>query len=228
VWQVAIIISDGWVPSIAEIGEALIEGLVTVSVYEQIWITFRRILITFVASTVVGVAIGVAVGLNHYLRMFFRPLIAIGLSIPDPVYIILAILVLGTREASGLIALIVAIVPFVVTIAAGAVNSRDRGLDEMSSVYSFNRRQYLVEVVGRQISPALFAAARTSFSLSWKLVVLVEALSQPQGIGAQIYQAFRLLRPAEMIALALIFIVVMQLVEILAFKPLERRFMAWL
>ena len=53
----------------------------------------------------------------------------------------------------------------------------DQGLDEMSSVYRLGRRRYLLDVLGRQVAPALLAATRTSFAFAWKLIVLVEALS---------------------------------------------------
>jgi NitT/TauT family transport system permease protein len=82
-------------------------------------------------------------------------------------------------------------------------------------------------VLGRQIAPALIVAARTCFAFSWKIVVLIEALSQPEGIGSQIYYSFRLLRSADMIALALIFIVLMRIVESVAFGFAERRLMGW-
>ena len=97
----------------------------------------------------------------------------------------------------------------------------------MSQVYRLGRKSYVTEVLARQIAPALLVAARTSFAFAWKIVVLVEALSQPQGIGSQMYYAFRLLRPADMIALALIFIVLMRVVETLAFGFAERRLLAW-
>jgi hypothetical protein len=58
--------------------------------------------------------------------------------------------------------------------------------------------------------------------------VLVEALSQPEGIGAQIYYSFRPLRPAHMISLALIFIMVMRAVDVLVFERIERRPLAWM
>jgi NitT/TauT family transport system permease protein len=63
------------------------------------------------------------------------------------------------------------------------------------------------------VAPALFAATRTSFAFAWKLIVLVEALTQPRGIGAQIYYSFRLLQPDHMISLALLFIVVLRTTE---------------
>ena len=131
------------------------------------------------------------------------------------------------RRLPFLIALIVALIPFIVVIVHGSVRARETQLDEMSQVYRLGRRRYVTEVLARQVAPALIVAARTSFAFSWKIVVLVEALSQPQGIGSQIYYAFRLLRADDMIALALIFIVLMRSVEAIVFGFAERRLFAW-
>ena len=228
VWQVATIISDGWVPTLAGIALAFVEDATNADVWAEIWITFRRILIAFAAATVIGIGLGIAMGLSRRIAAFFRPIIVIGLAVPDPVYIIVAILVLGTEESSGLIALVIALVPFVVNIVASGVRARDEGLDEMSSVYRLGRGRYLLDVVGRQVAPALLAATRTSFAFAWKLIVLVEALTQPRGIGAQIYYAFRLLQPDHMISLALLFVVVLRATEAVLFTPLERRLLGWM
>lgn len=226
-WQLATVASDGWVPSLDRIGVAIVENITDPAIWGEMAITARRILIGFVVATAIGVALGFGMGLDRRVEAFFRPLVVIGLAIPDPVYIIVAILVLGTDESSGLIALIVALIPFIVVIVHGSVRARETQLDEMSQVYRLGRWPYVTEVLARQIAPALLVAARTSFAFAWKIVVLVEALSQPQGIGSQMYYAFRLLRPADMIALALIFIVIMRVVETLAFGYAERRLFAW-
>ncbi len=228
VWQITTFISGGWVPSLWRIAKALGADATTANTYAEMWITLRRIFITFAAATAIGVTLGVAMGLNRRVRAFFRPVVVMGLAVPDIVYIIVAILVLGTDESSGLIAMVLALIPFVVNIVIAGVESRDPGLDEMSSVYRIHRRRYLVEVVGWQVSPALMAATRTCFAFSWKLIVLIEALSQPRGIGAQIYYSFRLLRPDHMIAQAVLFIVVLRLVEAAMFGPLERKLLGWM
>lgn len=228
VWQITTFISGGWVPSLWRIFKAMGADATTASIYTDIWITLRRIFITFAAATAIGIGLGVAMGLSRRVTAFFRPLVVMALAVPDIVYIIMAILVLGTDESSGLIAMVLALIPFVVNIVIGGVDARDPGLDEMSSVYRIQRRRYLVDVVGWQVSPALMAATRTCFAFAWKLVVLVEALSQPRGIGAQVYYSFRLLRPDHMIAQAILFIVVLRLVEAIMFNPLERKLLGWM
>src|SRR5690606_24212138 len=143
-------------------------------------------------------------------------------AIPDPVYVIFAILILGTEESTGLVALTLAVLPFAVTVVHSGVKARDPQLDELARVYRFGRRRYTQEVLVRQIAPALLVAARTAFAFSWKIVVLVEALSQPLGIGSQIYNYFRLLRYDEMVAAALIFIIAMRIIDQAVLGTAER------
>lgn len=226
-WQIIVWLSDGWVPGLPEILGSVAENLIDPDTYTGALITFRRLGIAFVVATVVGIGLGVLMALFPVFDAFWRPLVVVALAIPDPVYFIMLILILGTSESVSQLALTLAVIPFVVMIALGAVSARDTGLDEMSRVYRLPRRTYLKEVLGRQLAPGFIAAGRTAFAFSWKIVVLMEAITQPDGIGFQIYNAFRLLRPYEMIALSLIFILLMQIVERAVFGTAERRLLAW-
>ncbi len=55
----------------------------------------------------------------------------------------------------------------------------------------------------------------------------MEAMTRSNGVGAEIFFAFRLFKSSEMIALAIIFIGVMRGIELLLLVPLERRAAAW-
>lgn len=226
-WELTAFLSGGWVPSVLEIVSAFPAVLTDERTLGNAWITLYRILIAFGAATVIGGVLGIAMGLNRYVEGFFRPLVVIALAIPDPVYVIFAILILGTEPSSGLIALTLAVLPFAVTVVHSGVKSRDPQLDELAKVYRFGRRRYVQQVLARQVAPALLVAARTAFAFSWKIVVLVEAISQPLGIGSQIYNYFRLLRFDEMVAISLAFIVVMRLIDAVLLGTAERRALAW-
>ena len=227
VWSVLTWISDGWIPSVGEIGAAAVGILGDGETAKTILVTSQRIAIAFFVATPLGFLVGFAMGLNKYLEGYFRPLVIMMLATPDPVYIIVVVLLLGATETSSLVALTLAVLPFVVTIVHANVKARDRSLDDMSRVYRFTRKQYTTQVLARQVAPALILAARTSFAFAWKIVVLVEALSQPKGVGAQIYYEFRLLDAASMIAWTIIFIVLMRVVDAVVFGTLERRLLAW-
>ncbi|UED87930.1 ABC transporter permease [Streptomyces profundus] len=221
-WQLGSLLSDGWMPGVGEVLAATGDALTDSGFYGDAFLSLRRVLTVLVASMLLGLLIGLACGLSRGAEAFCRPILVIGLAIPDPVYIILVILVMGISETSGVVALVIAITPLVANVVAGSVGARDHSLDEMARTYRLGWRDYTRHVLAAQVRPAVVGALKTSFAFSWKLVVLMETMTQPDGVGARIYEAFRFLRPEDMVAYALIFTVLMRVIETLALRRLER------
>jgi len=215
VWELASITSEGWVPSLADLVTATGSVFTADTLVSDLLITLRRVLMVWAGSVAVGLIVGVAAGFSWQLRAFLRPILAVALAIPDIVYIIIVILILGTAESSGILAVVLAISPLVINVTMASVLARDLRLDEMAAVYKFGPIAYARHVLWYQLRPAAEAAARTSFAFSWKLIVLLEAITSPDGIGARIMQEFKYLRPAEMIVYALLFTVLMKVIEVL-------------
>ncbi|WP_370499953.1 ABC transporter permease [Mycolicibacterium sp. jd] len=214
-WEVASIASDGWVPPLADLLAATGSVFSSDTLLADLATTLRRVLLVWAGSVVVGLLLGVAAGFSWQLRAFLRPVLAVALAVPDVVYIIIVILVLGTAESSGILAVILAIAPLVINVTMASVLARDVRLDEMAAAYKFGPLTYMRHVLWYQLRPAAEAAARTSFAFSWKLIVLLEAITSPNGIGARIMQEFKYLRPAEMIVYALLFTALMKAIEVL-------------
>jgi NitT/TauT family transport system permease protein len=78
-----------------------------------------------------------------------------------------------------------------------------------------------------QLAPYLGAAARSGLSLVWKIVLIVELLGRPNGVGFEIGVAFQLFDVTRILAYALAFIAVMLTVETFLVQPLERRIAHW-
>jgi ABC-type nitrate/sulfonate/bicarbonate transport system permease component len=222
VWQVLSLLSDGWVPGAGEIAGSAATLVTEPGFYVDALVSLRRVLLVLVAATLIGLVIGLLAGLSRAAEAFLRPVLVIALAIPDPVYIILVILVMGITETAGVVALVIAIAPLVANVVLGSVHARDRSLDEMARTYRLGWPDYARHVLAWQVRPALLAALKTSFAFSWKLVVLMETMTRPDGIGARIYESFRFLRPEDMIAYALLFTVLMRVVEVLALRGVER------
>jgi ABC-type nitrate/sulfonate/bicarbonate transport system permease component len=221
-WQLASVTSDGWVPSLADLASATGSVFGSDTLWSDLAITLRRVLLVWLGSVLIGLAVGVAAGFIWQLRAFLRPVLAVALAVPDVVYIIIVILVLGTAESSGIVAVTLAIIPLVVNVTMGSVLARDLRLDEMAAAYKFGPLTYARHVLWWQVRAAAEAASRTAFAFSWKLIVLLEALTSPDGIGARIMQEFKYLRPAEMIVYALLFTVVMKAIEVLVVNRVLR------
>ena len=227
IWEGLVLASDGWVPSTVDIALALVDRLLESDTYDAIVITLGRIAVAFVGAFVIGVMLGFAMGLWRWVDAFWRPLVAIALAIPDPVYFIMAILIVGTGESVSLLALTLAVLPFTIGVVAANMRARYYRLDDMAQNYHITGWSYARNVLIPQMAPAIVVAARTAFAFSWKIGVLMEAMTRSNGVGAEIFFAFRLFKSSEMIALAIIFIAVMRGIELLLLVPLERRAAAW-
>jgi NitT/TauT family transport system permease protein len=82
-------------------------------------------------------------------------------------------------------------------------------------------------VVLPQLGPFLAAAGRSGLSLVWKIVLIVELLGRPNGIGFQIGVAFQLFDVTLILAYALAFVAVILVIETAVVQPIERRASRW-
>lgn len=226
-WYALSVFNRPWVPSPFGVARAVGRNLASYEMYDRIWITLLRVMVTFICAAVVGSVIGILMGLNRRIEAFFLPLVAIALAIPDPIYIIFAMLIIGTGEFSGVVALTLAVSPYVINFVRASVAARDRSLDEMAKIYRLPPWTAFREAILPQLVPAVLTATRFSFALSWKLIVIIEALGRSDGIGAGIVRAFRFLRMDEVFALAIIFVIVMQVLERQVLARIEGRLLRW-
>src|ERR1700737_3637096 len=101
-----------------------------------------------------------------------------------------------------------------VTVREGA-RSLDTALDEMAQVFRMRIWMRIGHIVLPQLAPYLAAAARSGLSLVWKIVLIVELLGRPNGVGFEIGVAFQLFDVTRILAYALAFVAVMLAVETL-------------
>ena len=113
-----------------------------------------------------------------------------------------------------------------VTVREGA-RALDRNLDEMATVFRMSRWKRLRHVVLPQLSPYLAAASRSGLSLVWKIVLIVELLGRPNGVGFEIGVAFQLFDVTRILAYALAFVAVMLAIETFLVQPFERHVSRW-
>ena len=76
-------------------------------------------------------------------------------------------------------------------------------------------------------APFFAAAARSGLSLVWKIVLVVELLGRSNGVGHQLHVAFQLFDVPMILAYAVAFIVVVQIIEVGILQPLEARANRW-
>jgi NitT/TauT family transport system permease protein len=227
IWWPLTFLFEPFLPSPWEVATAFVDAFISGDIFSHLAISLRRVGFAWVVSTVAGIAIGIWMGRSLFVESFLSPWVMVGLALPGPVIILFAVLLLGVQESSRLVALTVAVTPFVVNIVHQGVLAIDSGLEEMAQVYRWNRQSRMRDLLLPQISGPIFAAIRFSFAFSWKIVLIVEALTTSEGIGGQLGFFFKLLRPDKVVAWTLVFTVIMMLVDRFVFQKSEERIFAW-
>jgi NitT/TauT family transport system permease protein len=189
--------------------------------------TLARVAAAFVVAMVLGSVIGLLMGRSRIADRLGDPWLIVLLNLPALVIIVLAYVWVGLTETAAIAAVALNKLPIaIVTVREGA-RSLDRALDDMAQVFRIPALARMRHVVLPQLAPYLAAAARSGLSLVWKIVLIVELLGRPNGVGFEIGVAFQLFDVTRILAYALAFIAVMLAVEAFLVQPLERHVARW-
>jgi len=189
--------------------------------------TLLRVAVAFLLAMAVGSVIGLLMGRYRIADRLGDPWLVVLLNLPALVIIVLAYVWAGLTETAAIAAVALNKLPIAtVTVREGA-RSLDRGLDEMAQVFRMGPWVRMRHVVLPQLAPYLAAAARSGLSLVWKIVLIVELLGRPNGVGFEIGTAFQLFDVTRILAYALAFVAVMLVIETFLVQPLERHVTRW-
>ena len=189
--------------------------------------TLARVVVSFAIAMAIGTAMGLAMGRFRVADRLGDPWLVVLLNLPALVIIVLAYVWAGLTETAAIAAVALNKVPIAtVTVREGA-RSLDAGLDDMAQVFRMGPWVRMRHVVLPQLAPYLAAAARSGLSLVWKIVLIVELLGRPNGVGFEIGVAFQLFDVTKILAYALAFIAVMLVIETFLVQPVERHVSRW-
>jgi NitT/TauT family transport system permease protein len=229
VWQIAAGLAHdpGLLPSPLATATVAYQQIRSGDLLFHVGMTLMRVIVAFIGAMLVGTAIGIVVGRNTDLDTFFDSWLVIALNIPALVTIVLCYVWFGLTEAAAIFAVALNKAPTVVVIIREGARSLDRSLLEMVRLYHVPRRRILWRIILPQLAPSLMGAARSGLALTWKIVLVVELLGRPNGVGFEIRRFFNFFDIAGILAYTLIFVAVILAVEALLMKPLDRRIGKW-
>ncbi len=189
--------------------------------------TLARVAAAFVLSMIAGIAIGMLAGRSRAADALIDPWLLVGLNLPVLVVVILVYIWVGLTEAAAILAVSIAKIPTVVVTVREGARALDPALDELGQVFALPAMRRWRRVVLPQMAPYLVAAARGGLSVTWKIVLIVELLGRPNGVGFELNLLFQSFDVAGILAYGLVFAIAMLALEMLLLQPLERRASAW-
>jgi len=226
-WVASLFAGPQMLPGPHAVLAAIIAEARSGELFFQTGVTLLRVFFAFTLAMVVGTAIGLMMGRFKLADRLGDPWLIVLLNLPALVIIVLAFIWGGLTEIAAVLAVAINKLPnAVVTVREGA-RALDPSLDEMAQVFALPRWKALRHVVLPQLAPYIAAAARSGLSLVWKIVLIVELLGRPNGVGFEIGTAFQLFDVTRILAYALTFVVVIFAIETLLVQPIERRASRW-
>ena len=228
IWQLlALALQSPTLPEPAKVASVFWQACLSGELPYHLGATLSRLVLSFSIAMLLGCAIGILLGKHPTLNAFFDNWLVIFLNVPALVTIILCYVWFGLVESAAIAAVVVNKLPnVIVTIREGA-RALDKDLLEMAQSYRFGRRKTFIHVIWPQLHPFVMAATRSGLALIWKIILVVELLGRSNGMGYQLHIFFQLFDVASLLAYTFAFVAVIQLIELLLLKPLDRQSLRW-
>lgn len=194
---------------------------------EDMAATLGRVAAAFLLAMTIGSALGIWLGMSAGADRLLWSWVIFFLNVPALVTIVLCYVWFGLTEAAAVAAVAINKIPNVAATLREGARALSTDLSEMAALYRMPRLARLRHVVLPQLAPFFAAAARNGLALVWKIVLVVELLGRPNGVGFEIHSQFQLFDVAGIFAYALGFIAIVQAIEWLILAPWERAARAW-
>jgi len=228
VWQgFAVYLHNNTLPTPETVAKVFWQACATGQLPFHLGVTLLRLIVSFAVAMLVGCAIGIALGRNKKLDAFFDNWLVIFLNTPALVTIILCYVWFGLVESAAILAVVINKLPNVIVTIREGTRTLDQDLLDMARCFHFNKRKTLAHVIWPQLHPFVMGATRSGLALIWKIILVVELLGRSNGMGYQLHLFFQLFDVASILAYTIAFVSVIQLIELIILKPLDKKSQRW-
>lgn len=186
-----------------------------------------RLLIAFTISMVFGTVLALFLGVTSFWEAVFKDFVIMWITIPGVIIVIFAAMWFGTGNLTPIAAGSILSIGPTAQIVYESVKDIDNDLIEMARSFDVSRRRILSRVVVRSVLPAILVSARLSFVGIWNTIALGEYLATTSGLGYQIRIQLQRTSFTGLISWALIFVVIVAVIEYGILAQLENRLFAY-
>ena len=198
------------------------------ALWSNIAVTLVRLVFAFAIAMLIGSTAGILLGTFPKADKFFDPWLILFLNLPAIVTITLCLIWGGMNEPAIVTAVALNKIPNTAVTMREGTRGLSRDLNEMALIYKFGWLKTLRHVTLPQLAPFFATAARAGLALIWKIVLVVEAFGgRGRGVGVRIMEAFTDFDVATILAYALAFILIVQVIESVLMQPLIARVNRW-
>ncbi len=214
-------------PSPQETFIALWQLMQTPALWDDIQITVQRALWGFLISVGFGSFLGMLAGTFVTASMMSRPIITLMMGVPPIAWIVLALIWFGMSDNSVIFTVVIAAFPIVFVGALQGARTLEGDINDMANSFQTPVLMKLTDVYFPHMFSYVFPAWISALGMSWKVVVMAELLSTPDGIGASLAVARSHFDSASAMALVVVMVIILLLIEYLLLEPIKREVEQW-
>lgn len=203
----------------ARMADFLIQGRLAL----QLGISVAHVLSAIAIAFVVGVTLAFVATYISATRLFIDGVLTPFLNAFSGVgWLFLALLWFGLNSQTVVFAVAMILIPFTVINVRTGLQELDRDLQELGKSLSRHRLRHEHKIVFPQLVPYFFASLRTSFGVSWKVVLVSELFGGNAGAGYLLNIARQELDTETIFAVIVFIILFVAAAEHFFFRPIQR------
>ena len=206
--------------------DALRDLAIDGEVFENVGVSFTRLLISLVIACVLALPLGVLMGLSQRVNAYIDPTVEMLRPISGIAWIPLGLFIFGIGdELPVFIMTYVAFFPMLLNTIAG-VRGTDRRLVQAARTMGVGRMRIVRRVVLPGALPTIMVGIRIGFAGAWAAIIAAELIGAPSGLGFAIEWYRELLMSPKVFAYIIAISVVGYTCD-LALQFLQRRLTPW-
>ncbi|MDQ0575216.1 ABC transporter permease [Agromyces albus] len=216
-----------FLPSPLAVVEKLGEQAVNGELWSDMGVSTYRVMVGFLASTVLAVPIGVLCGSIDRVEAAVEPIIDFIRYMPVVAFVPLTILWVGTDDSQKFLIIFLGTFFQQVLLFADAVRRVPASYRNLGATLGLFRGQIMIRIVFPAALPRIWDALRISLGWAWTWLVVAELVAATSGMGYRITQAQRFLE-TDLIIGYVIILGLLGLVFDQIMRALGRRFFRYL
>lgn len=217
-------VSAAELPNPVDVGRASIDLLVGESAVHT-WTSMGRILLSvLLAMGIGGLLVFMAGVLPVTDTLIGKRVLPFFNSVPALGWAILGVIWFGVGDFAVIFVVTAITIPFCLVNLWEGMRALDPGLLEMGRSFTRSRMRVLLSIELPLLVPYIFAAARLSFSVGWKVALIAEFFGSRTGLGLVMNRARQSFDSPTVFATIVVVLLIVTAVERLLFDPLAQWF----
>ncbi|HTK63319.1 MAG TPA: ABC transporter permease [Pseudonocardia sp.] len=219
--------SEYQLPSPQSVWHEFSKVVVSGEIWEIVWTSLHRAVLGFVASVVIATPLGLLVAKVNVVRAAIGSLLAGLQSLPSVAWVPAAVLWFGLTDSTIYFVVLMGAIPSVANGLVAGIDQIPPILPRVGHVMGAGRLDSARLILLPAALPGYIAGCKQGWAFSWRSLMAAEIIAvSPQlgvGLGAYLKQGSDYNSMPEVIAAIFLILIVGIGIELLAFRPVERR-----